>query len=151
MQVDGSTGFGWNLGRKRQVLGSIWDRLQQDLTDVKALAGTSAVYRWQRSRISWCPDRLPERARREPLARLRDARTHACLSGFKLARWTTGRRSFRSVFVDEYQDTNLLQEQIYFALVKRGGAGITVVGDDDQSLYRFRGARRAVQRLPEPD
>lgn len=47
------------------------------------------------------------------------------------------------VLVDEYQDTNLLQEQIYFALARdvcAGGGSITVVGDDDQSLYRFRGA-----------
>ncbi len=47
------------------------------------------------------------------------------------------------VLVDEYQDTNLLQEQIYFemarAAVKNRGS-FTVVGDDDQSLYRFRGA-----------
>lgn len=49
----------------------------------------------------------------------------------------------RAVLVDEYQDTNLLQEQIYFALartVRAQGGSITVVGDDDQSLYRFRGA-----------
>lgn len=46
----------------------------------------------------------------------------------------------RAVLVDEYQDTNLLQEQIYFGLVKRNNAAFTVVGDDDQSLYRFRGA-----------
>lgn len=49
----------------------------------------------------------------------------------------------RFVLVDEYQDTNLLQEQIYFelgraALQSRGS--LTIVGDDDQSLYRFRGA-----------
>ncbi|MGB9937474.1 MAG: UvrD-helicase domain-containing protein [Methanobacterium sp.] len=47
------------------------------------------------------------------------------------------------VMVDEYQDTNLLQESIYFemasAAIKNGGS-IVVVGDDDQSLYRFRGA-----------
>jgi len=47
------------------------------------------------------------------------------------------------VMVDEYQDTNLLQESIYFEIaesaVKNGGSMI-VVGDDDQSLYRFRGA-----------
>jgi DNA helicase-2/ATP-dependent DNA helicase PcrA len=45
--------------------------------------------------------------------------------------------------VDEYQDTNLLQEQIYFELArvaKGHGGSIAVVGDDDQSLYRFRGA-----------
>lgn len=46
----------------------------------------------------------------------------------------------RAVLVDEYQDTNLLQEQIYFAIARRTGAALTVVGDDDQALYRFRGA-----------
>lgn len=44
------------------------------------------------------------------------------------------------VLVDEYQDTNALQEAIYFELVLATGASFTVVGDDDQSLYRFRGA-----------
>lgn len=47
------------------------------------------------------------------------------------------------VLVDEYQDTNLLQEQIYFSLADaaiNNGGSMTVVGDDDQSLYRFRGA-----------
>jgi DNA helicase-2/ATP-dependent DNA helicase PcrA len=47
------------------------------------------------------------------------------------------------VLVDEYQDTNLLQEMIYFEIagnaIKNKGS-IIVVGDDDQSLYRFRGA-----------
>ncbi|MFX0097442.1 MAG: UvrD-helicase domain-containing protein [Candidatus Hodarchaeota archaeon] len=48
------------------------------------------------------------------------------------------------ILVDEYQDTNQLQEKIYFELAKiaiRNGGGITVVGDDDQSLYRFRGSK----------
>ena len=44
------------------------------------------------------------------------------------------------VFVDEYQDTNLLQEQLYFELAYACGGALVVVGDDDQSLYRFRGA-----------
>ena len=48
--------------------------------------------------------------------------------------------AFKVVLVDEYQDSNLLQEQIYFTLCQRSGASLTVVGDDDQSLYRFRGA-----------
>ena len=46
----------------------------------------------------------------------------------------------RAVLVDEYQDTNPLQEALYFALVRTTNAAFTVVGDDDQSLYRFRGA-----------
>ncbi|MGL4670590.1 MAG: UvrD-helicase domain-containing protein [Methanobacteriaceae archaeon] len=47
------------------------------------------------------------------------------------------------ILVDEYQDTNLLQEKIYFKLSEsaiRNNGCLTVVGDDDQSLYRFRGA-----------
>lgn len=51
--------------------------------------------------------------------------------------------TIRFVLIDEYQDTNLLQESIYFELCRfalKNGGGITVVGDDDQSIYRFRGA-----------
>lgn len=47
------------------------------------------------------------------------------------------------LLIDEYQDTNYLQEQIYFNLAEyaiANGGNITVVGDDDQALYRFRGA-----------
>ena len=49
----------------------------------------------------------------------------------------------RIVLIDEYQDTNLLQEDIYFTIAQsalENDGNITVVGDDDQSLYRFRGA-----------
>ena len=43
------------------------------------------------------------------------------------------------VLVDEYQDTNPIQERIYLALACQSTHNITVVGDDDQALYRFRG------------
>lgn len=43
------------------------------------------------------------------------------------------------VLVDEYQDTNPIQERIYLALASHKPHNITVVGDDDQALYRFRG------------
>ncbi len=45
--------------------------------------------------------------------------------------------------MDEYQDTNLLQETIYLKIAEtalQNNGSIIVVGDDDQSLYRFRGA-----------
>jgi DNA helicase II / ATP-dependent DNA helicase PcrA len=44
------------------------------------------------------------------------------------------------LLIDEYQDTNPLQEAIYFDLAAMGKASVTIVGDDDQALYRFRGA-----------
>ncbi|GAB5517609.1 UvrD-helicase domain-containing protein [Rhodopirellula baltica] len=43
------------------------------------------------------------------------------------------------VLVDEYQDTNPIQESIYLRLCQSAPHNITVVGDDDQALYRFRG------------
>ena len=43
------------------------------------------------------------------------------------------------VLVDEYQDTNPIQESIYLRLCDGPPHNITVVGDDDQALYRFRG------------
>src|ERR1700730_5499246 len=46
---------------------------------------------------------------------------------------------FDHVLVDEYQDTNRLQAAILLAL-KPGGRGLTVVGDDAQSIYSFRAA-----------
>jgi len=46
---------------------------------------------------------------------------------------------FDHVLVDEYQDTNRLQASILYAL-KPNGRGLTVVGDDAQSIYSFRAA-----------
>ena len=46
---------------------------------------------------------------------------------------------FDHILVDEYQDTNRLQASILMAL-KPGGRGLTVVGDDAQSIYSFRAA-----------
>jgi DNA helicase-2/ATP-dependent DNA helicase PcrA len=46
---------------------------------------------------------------------------------------------YRELLVDEYQDTNAAQDQL-LALLAGDGRRLTVVGDDDQSIYRFRGA-----------
>jgi ATP-dependent DNA helicase UvrD/PcrA len=59
------------------------------------------------------------------------------LSDPGLANYIGGR--FDHVLVDEYQDTNRLQAAIILAL-KPGGQGLTVVGDDAQSIYSFRAA-----------
>ena len=48
-------------------------------------------------------------------------------------------RKFRHVLVDEYQDTNFAQFELT-RLLSDGYRNIMVVGDDDQSIYRFRGA-----------
>ena len=49
------------------------------------------------------------------------------------------RSYFEHVIIDEYQDTNTIQERLFFLLAE-GHKNLCVVGDDDQALYRFRGA-----------
>ena len=48
-------------------------------------------------------------------------------------------RRFRHILVDEFQDTNRLQYQ-WLKLFAGPGCGVLAVGDDDQSIYAFRGA-----------
>ncbi len=48
-------------------------------------------------------------------------------------------QKYQAILVDEYQDTNAAQERI-IRLLAEDGKNLTVVGDDDQSIYRFRGA-----------
>lgn len=53
-----------------------------------------------------------------------------------LERW---QRTFDYIMVDEYQDTNMAQYKL-ISLLAAGSGNLCVVGDEDQSIYRFRGA-----------
>ena len=56
------------------------------------------------------------------------------------------RQLFRYVLVDEFQDTNYAQVELLKRLVKPP-YNITVVGDDDQAIYRFRGASHGAFKM----
>ena len=54
------------------------------------------------------------------------------------------RRRFRHILIDEFQDTNRLQYawiKMIAGMPSEGGGAVMAVGDDDQSIYAFRGAR----------
>lgn len=62
-------------------------------------------------------------------------------------------KSIRYLIVDEYQDVNDLQEKL-IAAIAAAGANICVVGDDDQTIYQFRGSNAGnmigfAQRYPD--
>lgn len=134
-------GYGFGLGKKNDLAQNFWDRRFHDQVDWQAFASQGA--------------NADEVAAKQVLTEVHDAYKasldqrnlvdFSLLENEVLVRLSAGgikefRDQLRVVLVDEYQDTNLLQEKIYFELAKSCGGALTVVGDDDQSLYRFRGA-----------
>lgn len=75
------------------------------------------------------------RLQRQFLDFLQSSRSSTFLSGSDDQQFS----GINHVIVDEYQDTNPIQERIYLELANDVDS-FTVVGDDDQALYRFRGA-----------
>jgi DNA helicase II / ATP-dependent DNA helicase PcrA len=71
--------------------------------------------------------------------------THRLLSSQKVV-GASIRKRCRYILVDEFQDANFAQVEI-LRLIASNECGVTVVGDDDQAIYRFRGASFASFRL----
>ncbi len=140
LDLHGGSRFGFNVGKKNDLAQSIWDHRFQDQVDWRAfLRNSPRDQRGARSLTGEIFDdynqALLDRGmmdfamlEQEVLNRLRNNQLGEFLKQVKV------------VLVDEYQDTNLLQEGIYFEIAKACKGALTVVGDDDQSLYRFRGA-----------
>jgi len=162
LSLNGGKTYGFNVGTKATLVQSLWGRRFQDLVDLDAFeadsAGTERSARTvAKAALEGYAGALNDRhmvdfalLEHEVLQRLRNG---------KLRDFT---EDLQVVLVDEYQDTNLLQEQIYFELAGACGGALGVVGDDDQSLYRFRGAtvslfrdfeerfEQRFERLPKP-
>ncbi len=115
---------------------SYFDKITEELVDPAALAAASdpflsavgsAYGRYERALVQANRTDFAH-LQRHVLDLLRDRRGRAALAP-----------DIRYVMVDEYQDTNHIQEQLLLELTA-GSRNLCVVGDEDQSLYRFRGA-----------
>jgi DNA helicase-2/ATP-dependent DNA helicase PcrA len=137
----GPNSFGYDAEKKGTLIEEIYQRWHNDRVDFPAfVASGSPAEQQAKTIIQSVIDRY--RAKFNELGAIDFVQLEAevlnrFLTGDAKAR--AGRDRLRVVIVDEYQDTNLLQEKIYFEIA-RSCQVMTVVGDDDQSLYRFRGA-----------
>lgn len=140
MDLSMSGRFGWNLSSKVKVVGDVSERLLNDMIDRKEL-----LKRTPKHHRSSMKELVRIIESHEQNLRSRGALSYSGMASEVLIRLKNGQlvdftSKIQAVLVDEYQDTNLLQESLYFELAKAAGGALTVVGDDDQSMYRFRGA-----------
>jgi DNA helicase-2/ATP-dependent DNA helicase PcrA len=137
---DNGKRFNYHAGTKAKLVKEIWERRFQDQVT------------WAQFPTGGAPANHPARklvddAQQAYEAALRSAGLvdFSLLEDEVLKRVRAGQLKeftddLKVVLVDEYQDTNLMQEQLYFELAAACSGALVVVGDDDQSLYRFRGA-----------
>ncbi len=140
LRLHGPSAFGFHIGRMGDLLLQLWQRRHMDLVDWQGfLQAGSPQEKTEKAVANTALSRYGADLRKRGLVdfTLLEASLLDLLKAGALKSYTDG---LRVLLVDEYQDTNLLQEQIYFELGKACGGALTVVGDDDQSLYRFRGA-----------
>lgn len=126
-------------GEAVEVAKTVIDRLVQDLVDVNAFANAAGPHASARKLIAQCLNDLQAlmRTRGQYDFALLEAEFYRKLQDAELR----GKLEIpKVILIDEYQDTNPLQEAIYFSMAEFANASVTIVGDDDQALYRFRGA-----------
>jgi DNA helicase-2/ATP-dependent DNA helicase PcrA len=140
IQAPNGSRFGYHIGAKAGLLQQLWERRHQDQvvwTQFSTAGPASELAARQHVVDAFT-------AYQAALGRklMVDFSTleHELLSRLRSGQMGEFTDELQIVLVDEYQDTNLMQEQIYFELAKACGGALCVVGDDDQSLYRFRGA-----------
>ena len=127
-------------------LKSYFDKITEELVDAEALARSDEHFRrelgeaYLRYEEALFADNRVDFAHQQKLL-------YELLKDEEIRQRITG--SIRYVLVDEYQDTNYVQEQLLLALASATD-NLCVVGDEDQSLYRFRGATvRNILEFPE--
>lgn len=137
---DNGKRFNFHAGTKANLVKEIWERRFQDqVAWTQFPAGGPSAHRPARKLVDDAHQAYETALRTAGLvdfSMLEDEVLKRVRAG-QLKEFTD---ELKVVLVDEYQDTNLLQEQLYFELAAACAGALVVVGDDDQSLYRFRGA-----------
>jgi DNA helicase II / ATP-dependent DNA helicase PcrA len=132
--------WGYHIGTKTQLLQNLWERQFHDQANIATFAaGGPPAERAGRRQVQAALDDFAAELRGRGMVdfAILEQEVLNRLRGGALTRFISG---LRVVLVDEYQDTNLLQEQLYLEMAAACAGALTVVGDDDQSMYRFRGA-----------
>ncbi len=124
-----------NRAEALSVAKVICERLVQDRVDLEKIAGSDPAFANIVEMLKRYMLRL-EQSNLFDFASL-ELRFLERLQCGTLGGWTN---SLKAILIDEYQDSNILQEQIYFQIISLANKPlVTVVGDDDQAMYRFRG------------
>jgi DNA helicase-2/ATP-dependent DNA helicase PcrA len=136
----GPNRFGYHLGTKTKLLQAAWDRRHHDLVDWHAYVNdVSSKPEGEKAAVDEAMESYSQ-ALNERFMLDFTLLEYELLKRLRSNSLTDFTKRLEVLLVDEYQDTNSLQEQIYFELASQCGGALCVVGDDDQSLYRFRGA-----------
>ena len=137
--VLGAPTFSYGQARRTEMAMSLWGRRYQDLVKWPELVeGENESYGAISTLHEVFEGYAGELERRGAVDfALLEYRVLEYLRDGNLSPWLS---RVRVLLVDEYQDTNPLQEEIYFSIASATNGALYVVGDDDQSLYRFRGA-----------
>jgi DNA helicase-2/ATP-dependent DNA helicase PcrA len=140
LHSDNASRYNYHAGTKARLVKEIWERRFQDQVTWSAFpTGGAPATHLARQLIADAQQAYETALRSAGLvdfSLLEDEVLRRTRAG-QLKEFTD---ELEVVLVDEYQDTNLMQEQLYFELADACSGALVVVGDDDQSLYRFRGA-----------
>ena len=128
----------WQLGA--DALATLFNRIAEDNVDVAGMAAAGGHWAQLAALYEQYLGALETHFRCDFAQLQRQFLTFLnSASGAEFKNGTADRPQISWILVDEYQDTNLVQEAIYLNLASRAPHNVVVVGDDDQAMYRFRG------------
>jgi DNA helicase II / ATP-dependent DNA helicase PcrA len=131
-----------NRWKRTRAASLLFNRITEDLTDVNIMRNTRGNWRLLSDAYQDYQHQLNQHHRCDfPTVQKIFLEFLRSDSGSRFTRGegNDAHPGVQYVMVDEYQDTNPIQEAIYFEL-SNFCRNLCIVGDDDQALYRFRGA-----------